>query len=105
MDNDKGLPQDIVDLWPEVFNSIKMNVVPLHYVHAVELTLKNKKKFRVKLKSTHTLADPSIVKSELRDIVLKHRTQITNMDLKLDADRIKHDISKSTKNFLKKNLM
>lgn len=101
MINGKTLPNDVIDLWPEIFGEIHMNVVPLNYVHIVEITFKNKKVWEIDFKENLKLQKWETFEKEIKTIINQYEEEISNIDFKLDTDKIKKDIIKSTKKFLK----
>ncbi len=100
MTNGKPLPKDVIDRWPEVFGEIKLNVVPLSYLHAVKITFKNKKIWELELEKQATKNWESFEK-EIREIITQYEDSIENIDFRLDTDRIKKDVTLYTKKFLK----
>lgn len=100
MTNGKPLPKDVIDRWPEVFGEIKLNVVPLSYLHAVKITFKNKKIWELELESQATKNWESFEK-EIKEIITQYEDSIENIDFRLDTERIKKDVTLYTKKFLK----
>ncbi len=49
MTEGRNLPKEVVDCWPEVFGEVKLNVLPLRYLHAVLITFKDGKVWEVKI--------------------------------------------------------
>lgn len=101
MANGKTLPQDVIDLWPEIFNDVELNVVPLNYVHLIEITFKNDKVWEIDFKKNLKVQSWEAFEQELRTIIKSYEDEIRSIDFKLDTDKIKKDISRSTKKFLK----
>lgn len=101
MNNGKLLPKDVIDLWPEVFNDVKLNVVPLNYVHLIEITFKNSKVWEIDCKKNLKVSSWAAFESDLRSIIKEYEEEIQSIDFKLDTEKIKRDISRSTKNFLR----
>ena len=98
----KDLPKDVIDRWPEVFGEIKLNVVPLRYLRSVKISFKSGKVWEV-----DTIEDKSrdwtFLENQLKEVISQYEENIYEVDFKLDTDRIKKDIIKSTKKFLKNN--
>ena len=101
MTNGKTLPQDVADLWPEIFNEIEMNVVPLNYVHLIEILFKNEKVWKINFRNISKNQSWDAIEQELKSIVKDYEEEIQSIDFKLDTAKIKRDISRSTKKFLK----
>lgn len=101
MANGKTLPRDVIDLWPEVFNDVEMNVVPLNYVHIIEIKFKNQKVWQIDCKENLKMQSWDSFESEIKTIIKNYEDEIHSIDFKLDTAKIKKDIGRSTKKFLK----
>jgi hypothetical protein len=99
--NGKTLPQDVIDLWPEIFEDVELNVVPLNYVHLIEITFKNDKVWEIDFKKNLKVQSWEAFEQELKTIIKNYEEEIRSIDFKLDTDKIKRDISRSTKRFLR----
>ena len=100
MVNGKVLPKNVIDRWPEVFGEITCNVVPIHYLTTITITFKNGKVWEIVVddKKDDTW---DFLESQVKEIVRQYETAIENVDFQLDTERIKKDIIKHTKKFLK----
>jgi gas vesicle protein len=98
--NGKTLPKDVVDLWPEIFGEVTLNVVPLIYVHTIEITFKNKKVWEIDFKKNLKARNWDTFEKELKEIISQYEDEISEIDFRLDTDRIKKDITQHTKKFL-----
>lgn len=100
MANGKILPKDVVDRWPEVFGEITCNVVPVHYLNTINITFKNGKIWEIKVDQKKA-NDWDSFESQVKEIITQYESTIENVDFQLDTDRIKKDITKHTRKFLK----
>lgn len=98
----KTLPKEVIESWPEVFGEVKLKVLPLKYLNAVIITFRDGKIWEIKV-TTKTKNDgwDSFEKS-LSELLKTYDRRIDNIDFKLDTDRVKKDIERSTQYFLKK---
>ena len=48
------LPPDIVNAWPEIFKDIKIDVVPIEYLHSVKVYFKDGKIWEIDVKKSKT---------------------------------------------------
>jgi len=96
----KKLPQDVIDLWPEVFKDIELEVIPVEYLHAIHVNFNNNNTWIIEFKDN----DPSCetVNETIKDLLNDYSDEIYNIDFKLDTHKVKNDIQKRTKYFLKK---
>jgi hypothetical protein len=101
---DKGriLPKDVIDCWPEVFGEVKLRVLPLRYLHAVLITFKDGKTWEVKITQEDQKRGWDSFESSLSELFKSYENRIDNIDFRLNTDKIKTDIEKSTRRFLKK---
>jgi hypothetical protein len=102
IDQGRRLPKDVVECWPEVFGEVKLNVLPLRYLHAVVITFKDGKIWEVKItKDDHTKGWSAFERS-ITELYKTYESRIDNVDFRLDTEKIRKDIEKITQRFLKK---
>jgi len=95
----KTLPTDVIDQWPEVLKDIKIEVIPVEYVNSVLVTFVDGKIWEIDL--TKTVEDVDVTDA-LEDLIDEYEDAITNIDFRLDTERVKKDITKRTQLFMKK---
>lgn len=100
MTSGKTLPKDVIDLWPEIFGEVTLNVVPLVYVHTIEITFKNSKVWEIDFKKNLKAQSWDAFEKEIKEMIRQYEDEIVNINFKLDTDRLKKDITKHTKKFL-----
>jgi hypothetical protein len=96
------LPKDVVDHWPEVFGDIKLNVLPISYLNAVLVNFKDGKTWEIRVTPQTRKAGWESFEKSLSELVKNYEDKIDNVDFKLDTEKVKKDIKKSTDKFLKK---
>lgn len=94
------LPPEVITHWPEVFDEIDMNVVPLEYLHSIRVTFNDGKVWDIDLRSPKN-QEVSDVQDSLDDLFDEYQDQIQTVDFRLDTERVKKDITRRTKRFLK----
>lgn len=102
--NSKGkiFPKEIIEHWPEVFGEVKLNVLPLGYLHSVLINFKDGKIWEIKV-TAQTRTDGWLsFESNLRELMQGYGHQIDNVDFKLDTKRVRRDVTRSTDKFFKK---
>jgi hypothetical protein len=99
----KGLSQDVIDKWPEVFKDVEVKAIPLEYLESVQVTFNNGKVWEITINrnASNTMLNKDVEKS-LNDMFKTYDSSIKNVDFKVDTDRVKEDVQKRTKQFLKK---
>jgi hypothetical protein len=96
----KTLPKEVIECWPEVFGEIKLNVLPLRYLHAVLITFKDGKVWEIKVTAKTKREGWESFEKSLSELFKTYEQRIDNIDFKLDTERVKKDIEKTTKKFL-----
>jgi len=94
----KRLPQDVIDLWPEVLNDVELEVLPIKYLLEVSIHFKSGKIWNVDLTDTQN----QDAKESLHTLFEEYENDIDHLDFKLDTNQIKTDITKRTASFMKK---
>ena len=98
----KILPRDVIEHWPEVFEHIELNVLPIRYIHTVLVNFKDGKTWEIKITGKARREGWEAFQQNLSEICRTYEDKIDNVDFKLDTDRVRKDIEKSTQKFLKK---
>ena len=96
---DKKLPQELIDFWPEVFEDLEIDVVPVEYLHSIIIEFEDGVSWNIDLTEEAKEED---LEGAITDLVDEYRQEIVNIDFRLDIERVKKDISKRTNLFLKK---
>ena len=99
MPNGRKLPQSIIDHWPEVFKDVRIEALPVNYLHSVRITFNDGKVWEI-----DTVNNPKNVDIEtaLEGLMDEYEDQIANIDFRLDTERVKKDIQARTATFMKK---
>jgi len=102
MQSRKKLPKDVIDSWPEVFDEVKFNVLPLRYIQTVNINFKDNTTWEIKLTTKIRNDGWETFEKILAETIHTYEHRIENIDFKLDTDRVKKDIKKKTQKFLNK---
>lgn len=100
---EKKLSKDVIESWPEIFEDVSLNVVPLKYLCSVQVKFKDKKVWNIDIGKNLRDDNWQIIQSNIQEMILNYKEHIESVDFKLDTDQIKRDISRETTKFLKKN--
>jgi hypothetical protein len=98
----KSLPKNVVDHWPEVFNDITVNAIPIEYLLAIKVTFNDGKKWEIKVKNNRKKLTNAGLEKTLNELFKTYTDSIKNVDFRLDTEKVKKDIEKRTKKFFKK---
>ena len=96
------LPKDVIDRWPEVFGEVTLNVLPICYLNAVLVNFKDGKTWEIRVTAQTRKEGWKSFEKTLSELVRSYEDKIDNVDFKLDTEKVKKDIKKSTDKFLKK---
>jgi len=98
----KKLPSDIIDHWPEVFNDVHIDVVPIEYLDSIRIGFVDGKTWEIDLKNKVEGSQSESLNDALDDLFADYEDVILNVDFRLNTEKVKEDITKRTKYFLKK---
>lgn len=98
----RPLNKNIVDQWPEIFEDVDLSAVPLPYLHSVMITFKDGKQWNVILKELDRNSSDGNIPKNLYEFFQTHEEQIEHIDFRLDVEKLKKDVIKSTNKFLKR---
>jgi hypothetical protein len=93
-------PADIIDSWPEVLCDIKVKFIPLHYVTTFKVIFKDDRIWEVNIDRRNQY-DMHRLEQVLSEYIDTNNDVIEYIDFQLDIKRLKRDIIKKTKTFLK----
>ena len=97
------LPKHVVDIWPDVFKDIDLKVVPLDYLHSIRVAFHDGKIWDIDIQNSKNPNGQQVnIRKELEDIFKQYEHDISNVDFRLDTERVKRDIKKRTALFMKK---
>ena len=101
MPKNKKLPPDVIDHWPEVFNEIEIDVIPIEYLDSVRVQFEDGKTWDIDVKKSRDKPDLDI-ENAIEDLFDTYADSIVNVDFRLDTEKVKHDIQNRTRFFMKK---
>lgn len=96
------LPKEVIDHWPEVFEDLDVKVVPLEYLHSVRVFFEDGKIWDIDVQKSKKDSGIGQLEDTLGELFEAYDDVITNVDFRLDTERLKEDITNRTKLFLKK---
>ena len=90
-------PRYLVKEWPEVFEDLYMNTMPVAYLEAVHLEFADGRVWKIDIKDQLSQEDPETIAERLLETLTEYKEEIKKIDFKVDIDRLKKDIVDSTK--------
>lgn len=93
------LPQEAINHWPEVFEDIEIDVVPLEYLHSIRVSFVDGKIWDIDVKRNNQKVED--LEKSLDELFAQYSDSIENVDFRLDTLKVKQDITNRTRKFLK----
>ena len=104
MTNRAPLPEEVVKVWPEIFNSVELNIVPLNYVQSMLVSFVNGRVWAVEFGTSKQTA--TSVEDTVSHFTKKYKDYLDSINFRLNAEKIKQDAIHFTDQFLKsKNII
>ena len=93
-------PRHLVKEWPEVFEDLYMNTMPVAYLEKIHLEFANGRVWEIDIRAQLKETDPDSIADKLIETLTEYKEEIIKIDFKVDIERLKKDISDSTKTIL-----
>ena len=93
-------PRHLVQEWPEVFEDLYMNTMPVAYLILLRLEFTNGRIWEINVQEQLADAKPDEIAEKLLGIFQEYRKDIKKIDFQMDIERLKNDIQESSKNLL-----
>lgn len=93
-------PRHLVREWPEVFEDLYMNTMPIAYLDLIHLEFANGRVWEIDVRDRLKGNPLEVVANQVLDTLKEYRDEITKIDFKVDVSRLKKDISASTSSIL-----
>lgn len=98
----KPLNQNLIDQWPEILSDVNLSAIPIFYLQSVVITFKDGNNWNVVLKKEHKESDGDKFTETLNELFQNYEKEIQHVDFRLDIEKIKKDITKTTSKFMKR---
>lgn len=93
-------PRHLVKEWPEVFEDLYMNTMPVAYLEYVHLEFTDGRIWQIDIKAQLKEQEPENIAGKLVDTLSEYKEDIKKIDFKVDIERLKKDIADSTNDLL-----
>ena len=90
-------PRHLVKEWPEVFEDLYMNTMPVSYIDFINLEFQDGRIWQIDIKQQLAEDEPDSVAERLMFTLTEYKDTIKKIDFKIDVERLKKDIKDSTK--------
>lgn len=91
-------PAHLIEQWPEVFEDMYMNTMPLFYLNFIRLHFKDGRIWEIDIKTQLLTIEADIIADKILDIFEEYNDDIEDVFFDVDTERLKKDIENSSKN-------
>ena len=95
----KKLPKEVISHWPEVFDDVEIDVVPLEYLDSVRVQFTDGKIWNIDINTQKNKVED--LEKSLDELFEQYQDHIKTVDFRLNTEKVKRDITTRTKKFLK----
>jgi thymidylate kinase len=95
----KKLPKEVISHWPEVFDDVEIDVVPLEYLDSVRVQFADGKIWDIDINTQKNKVED--LEKSLDELFEQYQDHIKTVDFRLNTEKVKRDITTRTKKFLK----
>ena len=88
----------MVKEWPEIFEDLYMNTMPVAYLILLRLEFTDGRIWELNIQEQLVNAEPNDVADKLLSIFQEYLNDIKKIDFQMDIERLKTDIQESSKN-------
>tara|TARA_B100002019_G_scaffold287900_1_gene300629 strand:+ start:8488 stop:8787 length:300 start_codon:yes stop_codon:yes gene_type:complete len=89
------------EYWEEIFDSIDMDFLPLEYINLIIVTFNDGKIWEIDVNQSSK--ETKNVDDVLDEFFQEYEQKIESVDFRLNTSKLKRDVSKRTKKFMKLN--
>lgn len=90
-------PRHLVKEWPEVFEDLYMNTMPVAYLDKIHLEFTDGRVWEIDVREELVEKSPDEIADTLINTIQEYKEEIKKIDFKVDVERLKKDILNSTK--------
>lgn len=90
----------MLDQWPEVFEDIEINVIPIVYLDKVTVKFTSGMKWEVNVKDYLEEYNPEKIESMLWELYEEYKDDIAGFEYYFDVEKLKKDLSKLSNKLL-----
>lgn len=90
-------PKHLVKEWPEVFEDLYMNTMPVAYLEMIRLEFGNGRVWEIDIQEQLQHSDCDSIADKLVDTFQEYKEDIQKIDFKINVDKLKADICDQTR--------
>lgn len=92
-----------LDYWEEIFNSVDMEILPVEYMNKIIIRFRDGTTWDIDIKDSKKKQTIEDIELSLNELFETYEDSIVNIDFRMDMDRIRKDLQRRVKRFLKLN--
>lgn len=93
-------PRHLVKEWPEIFEDLYMNTMPVAYLIFLRLEFTDGRIWEINVQEQLASEEANKVAEKLLNIFHEYREDIKKIDFQMDIERLKNDIKESSDRLL-----
>ena len=86
----------MVKEWPEVFEDLYMNTMPVNYVKSLRLEFKNGRVWEIDIQDQLSQISSEALSSKMLATIQEYRNDIHKIDFSINIEKLKTDVIAST---------
>lgn len=93
-------PRHLIKEWPEVFEDLYMDTMPVAYVDVMILEFTDGRVWEIAIKDQLAKYDSNDVAKKLLETLHEYKDDVKKIDFKIDVEKLKEDIKSRTDSIL-----
>lgn len=89
--------------WQDIFDSVDMDVLPVEYMNKILISFSDGTKWDIDINDSRKKQPIEDIELSLNELFETYEDSIVNIDFRMDMDRIRKDLQRRVKRFLKLN--
>lgn len=90
-------PKNLIQEWPEVFEDLYMNTMPVHYLDMLRIEFEDGRVWEINVQEQLSTTHSDIIADRLVDTFQEYREEIKKIDFKVNINKLKTDVRNSSK--------
>lgn len=94
------LPDQLVQEWPEVFDGLYINIMPVYYLNSISLEFGTGMMWQIDISPEIDFVDPDIMSNVINDVLEECGEELEYIHYNFNIEKFKDDIVSLTNSFL-----
>ncbi len=90
-------PKNLIQEWPEVFEDLYMNTMPVHYLEMLRIEFEDGRVWEINVQEQLSTTHSDILADRLVNTFQEYQDEIKKIDFKINVDKLKTDVRNSSK--------